>query len=286
VTACVRCGAAVADGFVCASEARDLAVALLAAAGHAEDAEAVLSRQTRYGAGSRAGSDEPLPVDLTAAAKLGPIETAICGWARIVTEESGRRPRWRVLTGPLCPPTGTACPHDSCGAIRRRSPPPPIALAAAWLSRQTSWLRKHPAAREAFVDLHQACEQLARLVDRPPDKDLVGMCDCGKVLYAERGDAYVRCPAPTCKLRWNVEESREILRKHLGDRLVTLPEAARLAAYLDGDRTQDAIRKLLTARITKLAPHGQIQGEPSYRFGDVVTLLAAIPRRNRERAAA
>jgi hypothetical protein len=280
---CVRCGAPT-DATVCRPEARALADELLVAAGHAEDAEAVITRQVRYSAGGRSGSDEqPIIGDLTASARLGPIDTAICGWARIVSEETGRRPRWKPAEGPLCPPLGRPCSHDSCAALRRSQPPSGVARDAAWLAqpRQMEFLRKHPAADEAFAVLEEACEQLAILVDRPAEKDLVGVCDCGKVLYAAREKAFVTCPQPTCRLVWNVDESRDILRRHLGDKLVTIGEAARLAAYLDSDRTQDNIRKLLESRVKggQLLARGELHGEPIYQFREVSAVLAAIPRR-------
>jgi hypothetical protein len=284
---CVQCGRAMADqATICRQDALSLSETLLKAAGHAEDVWTVIARQARYGGGSRGGSSAPLPADLTASAKLAPIVTAIAGWARTVTEETGRRPRWSQAIGPLCPPTGHRCAHDSCEAIRRQQPPTILAVELAWLAQNVNWLRKHPAAKEAFGDLLAACYQLERLVDRPPDKELVGMCDCGKTLYAVEGRTFVTCPQPTCKLTWHVERSRDILRRNLGDKLVTLAEAARLAAYLDPDRTQDGIRKLLASRVGsgQLVAHGQVEGEPTYVFGEAVAVLAGIPKRRRETA--
>ncbi|BCJ45335.1 hypothetical protein GCM10010168_86040 [Actinoplanes ianthinogenes] len=304
---CVRCGASTKDGYVCARPcAQSLAEDLVGAAGHAEDAWTVIARQTRYGGGSRGGSVDASPGDFTASAKLAPIAAAVGGWTRIVAEETGRRPVWRVMAGPLCPPTGQRCAHGSCEALRRREPPPALALELAWLARQVGWLRQHPAADEAFRDLTHACHQLTRLVDRPAEKELVGVCDCGKVLYAVEGRQIIQCPMPTCQLVWDVERSRDILRRHLGDKLVTASEAAKLASYLDADRTQETIRKLIAARVRdgRLVAHGQVLGEPDedeiaaaaeedrepepvviplYRFGDVAALLAATPiRRRRE----
>lgn len=285
---CVVCGRPMADqAYACSACGQKLAQTLSAASGHAEDAEAVIARQTRHGAGSRGGSDAPLPGDLTAAARLDDFAATIGGWARIVTEESGRRPRWRPMAGPLCPATGERCGHDSCASIRRRWPGSVLALETAWLSRQTGWLRRHPAAGEAFADLHKACEDLARLNDGPTDKRLVGVCDCGRVMYATGGQRDYRCPAP-CGAEWNVEDSRDILRRHLGDKLVTAAEAARLAAYLDSDRTQEQIRKLInkwSERATLLA-HGRLDGEQAFRFGDVAERLATSPRRERRSVAA
>lgn len=294
---CVRCGAPT-DATVCRPEALSLAETLQIAAGHAEDAETVIARQVRYGAGGRGGRSEPLPVDLTASARLAAVGNTIGTWMRIVLEESGARPPapWRPMAGALCPPTrpgdeprrGGRCGHGSCAAIRDRTPPSALAAACSWLATQVGWLRKHPAAGEAWRELEDACEQLRRLVDRPADRELVGMCDCGRTLYAPHGRGVVTCPERTCQLRWEVAESRDILRAALNGKLVTAGEAARLAAYLDGDRTQDTIRKLIAARVKtgQIAAHGMINGEPAYRFGEISAVLAAIPQRNREGAAA
>jgi hypothetical protein len=297
-TECVRCGSELGDGaLVCHPDAKELAQALVGAAGHAEDAETVIARQTRYGAGGRGGKSEPLPVDLLASAKLTRIANAMHGWARIVEEETGRRARWRPLTGPLCPPTGARCDHWSCEGIRRRLPPSDTALAAAWLARNVEWLRRHPAAGEAFRDLHAACDQLARLVDRPATGDrLVGMCDCGKILYAPHGRDVVQCRP--CGQRWNVTESQAILLEHLDGKLVTVAEALDMAGWLDVDRSREQIRKLVTRWIDRglLAAHGYTWRDPTeaelrddpetrqvwmslYRFGEIRQRLAETPRR-------
>jgi hypothetical protein len=277
--------------YACHSDALSLSQTLQTASGHAEDAEAVIARQARYGGGGSGGSGEPLPVDLTASARYAAIGGAITTWTRHVLDGRGvTLPAWRPVAGPPCRPRSPEhhvywqmhrCPHQSCEAIRSQSTPGPIAQAAAWLATQVDWLRRQPEADEAFRELTAACEDLARLVDRPADKDLVGMCDCGKVLYAPRGKTVVACPVPTCRLTWNVEKSREILRKALDGKLVTAAEAARLGAYLDTDRNQQQIRKLINAWSvrTMVAAHGEIDGEPTFRFGDIADRLARTPRR-------
>ncbi|SNY28979.1 hypothetical protein [Paractinoplanes atraurantiacus] len=305
-TTCVRCGAP-ADAFVCRRESRDLAAALTIAAGHVEDAGPVIARQARYGTGG-GGDGDQLPGDLTAADRLAPIARALGHWVAVVARATGRAPRWRAMAGPPCP-VGVTCPHSTCASIRRRVAGPPLALQAAWLSQRVDALRSHPEAKRAFGELHAACDDLERLVDRPADKELVGVCDCGKVLYAREGWTVIQCPLPTCKLVWHVERSRDILREHLGDKLVTATEAAHLMAYMDSDRTQDNLRKLIAARVKSglIVAHGEIVEEPddaelklaeqeardpapkvtpTYRFGEVAAAIAAVPRRNREGAAA
>jgi hypothetical protein len=283
---CILCGRPVQDALVCAADALSLSQSLQIASGHAEDAEAVLTRQARYGAGGSGGSGDRLPGNLNAAERYGAIENTVGTWARHVVEERGMElPARLPKVGPVC--AVIDCGHGSCLGIQLRRPPRGLAQAANWLSTQTEWLRRQPEAQEAFSELEDACNDLARLVDRPADKQLVGVCDCGKVLYAAEGRAKIQCPAPTCELKWDVEVSRDILRQHLGDKLVTISEAAHLMAYLDGDRTQDNLRKLIAARVKsgQVIAHGEDrEGEPTYRFGEVAAILAAIPRRERKAA--
>jgi hypothetical protein len=279
------------QAYVCQADALSLAETLQTAAGHAADAEAVIARQARYGGGGRGSGGEPLPVDLTRSARFDAVKLAADGWVSVLlTGETF--PAWRRTAGPLCPAlrTGVRCPHSSCAAIRVTTPPSTLAREFSWLSGHVSALRVHPAAGEAFKELHDACEQLARLVDRPAEKELVGMCDCGKVLYAPPGRGTVQCPEQTCKLRWDVATSRDILRRALDGKLVTAAEAARLGQYLDTDRTQQQIRKLIDkwAERTLIEAHGHVveddkngqpQTVPTFRFGDVSGRLARTPRR-------
>jgi hypothetical protein len=320
VPTCACCGKPLADGAtVCHADAQGLAQRLREAAGHAEDAQTVIARQARYGTsgGARKAEPEPtaateanrrnpvnafgwqasverpkagglraepIPVDLGASGRLADVTNVITTWARHVCEERGTElPARRPMLGPRC----DDCLHASCAGIGRRLPPSALSEAAAWLATQVDWLRMRPEAEEAFDELTDACTRLRALVDRPADRLLVGMCDCGKVLYAAPGRQVVQCREPKCELRWDVERSREILMQHLNGTLVTAAEGARLAAYLS-DRTQDAIRKLISSRTRsgQLAVRGVLGGEATYRFGEIVSMLAAVPRRNREGVAA
>lgn len=317
---CACCAKPLADGsVVCRADGLSLAVRLREAAGHAEDAWTVIARQTRYGGGGgarkaeaepeanghtnrrnpvvafgwqasverpKAGAlrPEPVPVDLSAAERLAEVTNVITTWARHVCEERETElPARRPMLGPAC----VDCLHVSCAGVRRRLPPSELGEAAAWLATQVEWLRMRPEAREAFDELEDACRMLRGLVDRPAERLLVGMCDCGKVLYAPPGRREIQCPEETCQLPWHVERSRDILMRHLNGTVVTAAEGARLAAYLS-DRTQDAIRKLIAsrARTGQLAAHGRLDEEPAYRFGEITSMLAAIPRRHREGAVA
>lgn len=287
---CVICGRPSPDGYACHDDAQELAATLREAAGHAEDAETVIARQTRYGGGSPGSGSDGITPNTAASATLARFRNAIGTWQRdlIETGRAAEPGPWRAYAGPPCAPArpgdeprdGNRCGHQSCARVRELRPSE-LAQATLWLAEHVDEIRTHPAAGEAFPELANACAELTWIVDRPAERDLVGVCDCGKVLYATKARAYVKCPVKTCQLTWHVERSREILRKALGDKIVTLPEAIRLAAHFDADRSLDNIRKLVNARIGQLAPHGSLDEEPGYVFGDVVALLAAIPKRTR-----
>lgn len=290
---CVICGRPLSDqAYACPVDALSLAETLQTAAGHAEDAETVLSRQARYGGGSRGGSSDGLTYDATKTAKYDRVRNTVGTWVDDIRGTLDEDiPAWRPLVGALCPPTGTSrCGHGSCDQLRHDHRPGELARDLLWLAGKTGWLRKRQEADQAFRELTDACEELARLVDRPPDKVLFGQCDCGKVLYAATDKIQVRCPVQTCRQVWHVERSREILRAALDSRLVTAQEAARLGQYLDSDRTQDNIRKLIDGRVKsgRLVAHGEVETEdgpePTYRFGEISLMLATIPKRERRRS--
>lgn len=324
---CVRCERPTPDGYACSTCASELAGALREASGHAEDAETVIARQTRYGSGGRGGSvvadpfeseidEDPrrnpvtvfgwaasierpaagalrpgaFPANLAASRAYAVAENVITTWARHVDEEGGGElPARPPIAGPVCE---HECGHVTCRAIQR--PPAPIGLGVItrWLARQIGWLRTRPEVREAFDELHDACSILVRLVDSPAGGDrLVGMCDCGRILYAPHGRDVVQCRASNCGAKWNVTESQQILRDALDQRLVTAAEAAHLGAYLDTDRSVKQIRRMVAMWVLRgrLAVCGTVPGLPdkdglptrlpTYRFGDIASLMAGATRR-------
>lgn len=309
---CARCERELADGaYVCDRPcAERLARDLAEAAGHADDAPNVVARQVRYGPGGGRANERPLPFDVRASEDLWAAENTIGTWARHVAEERGIAPFEPPppTLGPLCAQGDLSkCPHGSCDAIKRPYPNPTMGELILWISGQLNWLRHRPEAAEAFDELDDACRMLRRLVDRPADRVLVGMCDCGRVLYAPADREQVVCPE--CAAEWDVETSRWNLRDRLDERLVIAADAARLAGYLGTDRTQEQLRKLVTKwgergeipirdSVWRKPTPGEIQaakdeGEeppaaiavPVYRFGDVAERLARTPRRERRMAA-
>lgn len=297
---CVRCGAPT-DAYICRTEANDLATQLRAAAGHAEDAWTVIARQTRTTTAGAGRQPDPIPT----------------------ASEDNRRNRVKDFAWQASiekPPVGALRPEPTpadLGALDRYHTAENTAItwlrdlggdaedlpgALHWLANHTEALRLDPAAKEAFDDLEAACRQLERLVDRRVDnRHFIGICDCGKALYAPWNWTAIQCKP--CGAIWNLADGQDILLRHLDDRLVTLGEAAKLAGHLDPDRSQDAVRKLVEkwAGHGRLVPHGHIMREPTdreirhdpeaypvpvptYRFGEIRKLLDETPRRERRAA--
>lgn len=193
-----------------------------------------------------------LPVDLNASLKAAHAFNHVTTWARAVEDDHA--------TDPV--PTPQPGQH-------------PVAVAATWLLDQLDWMRHQQFAAEAFDQLKAAGAAIRRIVDRPPDQDVVGVCDCGAYLYAHRGASYVTCP---CGLRWDVAESRDNLMQALRDRLTTASEAATLIVIAFPELRRDKVRKLVQSwvrpdRPNPLMAHPTEDG-PMYVFGEILDRLS------------
>jgi hypothetical protein len=191
-----------------------------------------------------------LPVDLNASARAAHAFNDVTTWARTVEEERGIQ-------------------------VVVASGQHPAAAAASFLLAQLDWLRHQPYADEANEQLRAAGAVVRRIVDAPPQRLIVGQCDCGAYLYAYEGAATVVCE--DCKLRWDVQVSRAGLREALREYLMTAAEAAVLLALfgLAGDRNRCRKTIVMWAVRGRLERRGEFEGDPVYRFGDVLDRAAA-----------
>jgi len=192
---------------------------------------------------------EPLPVDLNASARAAYAFNDVMTWAQAVEKDRGH---------PI--------PDVQVGEH-------PAAVAATYLLAELGWMRLQRFAAEAFDQLKAAGAVIRRIVDRPPDLEIVGVCDCGEYLYAYEGAATVTCPNRECGLRWDVATSRQKLWDALPGYLTTASEAA-LLLMLHAIGNQDRRRwaKTITMRASRglLVSRGEINGVPVYLFGDVM----------------
>lgn len=291
---CDRCGDRIHDtAYVCGRCADWLRVDLelvAKVAGEAWATVARLDRIERHGRGLRVEEDDscdcpqctsedepegalyptPWPVSLEAGERHDGAVNELTTWVRHVSETRG-------ISGPLyatLSASGVQTAH-------------PLAACATWLTGQLDWLRHRPEAAEAYDALVGACRIIVGVVDRSPDKVLVGQCPCQVVredgepaecLYAVRGAGRVTCRS--CGTSHDVDSAREQLRRRLDQGLYTAAEIAMLATYLGVAQRRDTTRKLINQWASRglLVVH-DYQGEPAYRFGEVATRLAAAQER-------
>jgi hypothetical protein len=188
-----------------------------------------------------------LPVDLNASARAAGAFNAVTTWARQVEEERGQRVPDQLV-------------RDH-----------PAAVAARFLLGQLDWVRHQPFADEANEQLRAAGAVIKRIVDAPPEREVVGRCDCETYLYAYKNSETVTCPG--CSARWDVAASRQKLWDALPEYLMTASEAA-LLLMLHGigkyDRRRWAKTITMWAQRGLIVGHGEMDGRPVYRFADVL----------------
>lgn len=254
MTECVTCQRPV-DGtaYGCQHCADRTGEWLTRAAGLVVDALEAAAGLVRYGSrGPRGGIDPPMLGNPAAADRLAHAGTTITTWARRVAEERGQE---------LPVPDRRAGEH-------------PVAVAATWLVGQLDWLRHRSYAEEALGGLEAAARTIVRGADRPPEQVIVGACECGTALYAIAGAATATCRA--CGAKWDVERSRDILRKHLDGMLATAAEIAVMALHLHPDARRHKVRHLINvwASRTQITRRGLSRdGSPTYRVGEVLARL-------------
>lgn len=95
-----------------------------------------------------------------------------------------------------------------------------------WLVARPHELRGHVAAEELHSDILGAVIGLRRVVDRPIDREFLGLCPRdGANLWAEVGESWVRCR--TCREQYSVGELLDKAIEAVEDMLCTIPELLR-----------------------------------------------------------
>lgn len=185
-----------------------------------------------------------LPVRLDAATRADAAVNELTGWARHIAEQRGIPPE-RAASG--------------------------AATAARYIAVHADWLRWRPEATEAWPAIEQAAKELTRLVDSPPQMQLVGGCDCGQWLYAPASAAVTTCRG--CGRTWDVQSGRDAMRAEAEGLLFTAADCARMARMLGYPVTDAAVRGY--ARHGKLEQRGaDRRGHPMYRLGDALNVAA------------
>lgn len=258
VDTCGRSMPAVAA--ICGACQADLRRALAAVPDVARDLDLTLSRQTSKTGGGRS-SVVPLVFDPRASEASYVLRSTIEAWTRAMAEGVTRR------TGPAC----RSCTHPSCRLlVYSRGPGDTLAGMAGWLSAGLRRLARHPAAQEAAEEIVTAVAAAQRIVDRRPDRQFAGRCECGAVLYARPGASTVQCrdcDADPVQVAGQLDQMRARVR----DQLAHAYGVAALLARLDIKAPESTIRRW--AKQGRLISHGtDKRGRRLYRVGDVLDI--------------
>lgn len=276
------CGRPVDGTTLCRGCVKTLAWALANIAGDHADLDTLRTRQTRYHdpAPLRSGGGPiPLPVDHRFTDPQGAdthshqhwgagtdldwvTRNTITTWVRIVLEHHPHLP------GPRRDTIGSCC---------------------AWLMTHASRIAVADYGPDLLDELCHLEKQLARFVDRPPDRWYAGPCTaglsglagtwlCGTDLYAAHGDTEVTCR--DCNTTYPVEHRRAWLLAHAEDEWHTATAIARaVVVWTDYDRGETRLVRRISdwtrrSRI-EVRDHQLIDGRhrPRYRLGDVLDLL-------------
>lgn len=162
-----------------------------------------------------------------------------------------------------------------------------------FLASQLEWLRHRDEAAEAWPALDAACRQIERIVDRRPDGEFIGMCDCGTALYHRGGDS-TKCSR--CNTSYDPVSSRARYLAALEADHVSPSEAADRVAVMGLIVDTGKLRKLIWAwgdrghlivacdhETCRTVRQGEAAGpacqpeETRYRFGDVLARVMASP---------
>src|SRR5690625_939071 len=144
---------------ICDECGTDLEQALGDVTAHHADLEATLAKQRAIGDRNDGGrsAEHPLPIHVGAMRARSALRAVLAGWVRDIAEAHG---------GDL--------PAEDEPAMSR------------WLLARRATLLTHPAAEEIHHEVTKAVRRIERIVDRPPELELVGRCDaedgvCGAV---------------------------------------------------------------------------------------------------------
>lgn len=255
MTDCVRCLRPVADtGYACHGCATGLSVALLRAGLLMRELDTTIARLDQLGDGGASSAETPLFFDWDASDAAWAIRNTLTSWTRHICETRGI----------------TATSTTNSGL-------------AAWLAKQTGWLRMRPEAEEAFDELHNTTRHLRRTIDTHVERWYAGRCgvplldddgDCTADLYALPGAAWVTCPE--CGASFDAEDRKAELLDEVRDTLQNAETIARALSIWGWPTTSAQIRGY--AFRGRIVPHGQDGKRPLYRIGDVIEVLMTAAR--------
>lgn len=245
-----RCGRPTRDGAdVCDTCADTFARALGDVPWIDEQIEITMSGQRALPTeGAARGTETPLPWNEAAGDARRTLHGLLVTWVRFCEEE--HVPHQSPKDG---------LPDDNLPALSR------------WLLWRVDGLARRDIGAEAVDEITDAVAACHRVIDRSPQREFVGPCQCGKDLYRRAAASTVTCQS--CGERYDPEAMLAWMQGQIMGRLVTAREGAGLLAKFGLPVALNTVKQW--PKRGRIAPHGKdAKGEATYLFDDLVTLAA------------
>lgn len=267
------CGRPLTDGFVTSACMGRVGEQLRQIADMVPAARDVAHGLSRRGGGSATGKPgSRLPLDLGATARLDAVQNQLVGWARHVAEERGAQ---FVAT-----------------ALEGRTPMDPIAEACSWLLGQMEWWRHRLEVDAYLADVDACARVVAGIARGPAAQRFLGPCGATEVSDSPGGtftmetepcdgDVYAREGAHEgacrlCGAKWSTAERGAWLDAVARSWLYHASEIADAYPSIKAG----TIRQWLTRGL--LVAHGESDGRPLLKLGEVLDLAAGDAARREE----
>lgn len=153
-------------------------------------------------------------------------------------------------------------------ALGQRLPADTIDAMVEWLITNEAAVPLRPEAGDIITGLAAAVARGSKVIDNPPEKVMIGQCDCGTDMLAPRDAAVYRCTNPQCRAEWDVPAVLAWRDELAQDHLLPLADIAVVAGIPKGTLKSWVKRG-------RLVHHGADRdGVRLYRYGAVVEMRA------------
>lgn len=156
---------------------------------------------------------------------------------------------------------------------------------AEWLSWRVDAMCWNPEVADAAGSLHRLIDQASWVVNRPEARQQLGDCPaqgCDGHLSALPAATFASCHRDRAH-QVEAQPLRDRLLDELDDRICTAAQIAHLTTYLGLRKNREQVRKQINqwAHRARIATRGlDADGDPTYRFGEVKTLLLEAEARS------
>lgn len=245
-----RCGRPVRNNaVVCATCSHKLATALGEVEWLDEELNTTISGQRACALGGGSPSvEQGLHWHDRAADAQRELRTYLVAWTRLCDEEEVRH---RAPTSDL--------PEDTLPSMAR------------YLRWRVDGLAMHPAGDDAVDEITRAVHTCLRLIDRHPEREFIGPCNCGRDLYRRPGQAQVECR--WCHWVVTASEMLTWMSDQMEGRLVTVREGVGLLGRFGLPVASETVKSWV--KRGHLAQAGDnLEGRHLYQLNEMITLAS------------